>query len=348
MGKILTRTERSETEFPVVMMAAPVTDIALPSSACLKANGGKCDINPDAHRSLTRHYNQDVNKITGGVIPTTANTIDELGPDGDSAEHEEKRKREVDSLPLESSSDDWWSHSVSGADDYQPYDIDQAGETPYWLNSDVRIVSATDKTEANTCFKVAHCTKSDISDQNKIGTQDILTKTEEKIQSLKALLAEQEKAINRLKSENRERKFESKGFLTKAEHEYSFGKQVLCKNESDVSVESHPKQIPKNGLYKEFKTTSTGTSRKRMCTGDAALSNTKRFRYNFRKDIPLDINRTLERKTKENVSLFKDKITLESFKRDTGKKTYTQDEFLSFLGLVRATMAVSNYHQETV
>ena len=102
MGKILTRTERStETEFPVaVMMTAPVTDIALPSSTWLKANGGNYDINPDSQRSLTRRYNQDVNNITGGVIPTTANTIDELG-NGDSAEHEEKRKREVDSLPLE-------------------------------------------------------------------------------------------------------------------------------------------------------------------------------------------------------------------------------------------------------
>lgn len=338
MGKILSRTERSETEFPVVMMTAPVTDIALPSSAWLKANGGKYDIDPDSHRSLTRRYNQDVNNITGGVIPTTANTIDELGPDGDSAEHEEKRKREVDSLPLESLSDDWWNHSISGVDDYQPYDFDQAGETPCWLNSDVRIVSAADKTEANTCSKIAHCTKSDISDQNKTGAHDILTKTEEKIQSLKALLAEQEKAINRLKSENRERVFESKGFLTKAEHEYSFGKQKLCKNEDDVSVKSYRKQIPKNGLHKEFKTTSTGTSQKRMRTGDVALSNTKRFRYNFRKDIPININRSLERNTKETVSLFKDKTTLESFKRDIGKKTFTQDEFLSFFGLVRATM----------
>ena len=244
-------------------------------------------------------------------------------------------------------SDDWWNHSISGADDYQPYDIDEAGETPYWLNSDVRVVSAADKTEANTCNS-AHCTKSDISNQNKTGTRDILTKTEEKIQSLKALLAEQEKAINRLKSENRDRVFESKGFLTKAEHEYSFGKKVLCKNESDGSVKSHRKQIPKNGLYKEFKTTLTGTSRKRMRTGDVVLSNPKRFRYNFRKDIPVDINRSLERKTKETVSLFKGKTTLESFERDIGKKAFTQDEFLSFLGLVRATMGVSNYHQETV
>ena len=165
---------------------------------------------------------------------------------------------------------------------------------------------------------------------------------------MKALLAEQEKAINRLKSENRERIFESEGFLTKVEHEYSFGKQVLCKNESDVSVKSHCKQIPKNGLHREFKTTSAGTSRKRMRTEDVSLSNTKRFRYNFRKDIPLDINRTLQRKTKETASHSEDKIALQSLKRDTREKTFTQDEFLSFLGLVRANMAASNYHQETV
>ena len=100
MGKILTRTERSETEFPAVTMTTPVTDIALPSSAWLKANGGKYDINPDSQRSLTLRYNRDVNNIAGGAIPTTTNTIDKLG-NGDSAEHEESRKQEDDSLPLE-------------------------------------------------------------------------------------------------------------------------------------------------------------------------------------------------------------------------------------------------------
>ena len=100
MGKILTRTERSEIEFPAVTMTAPVTDRALPSSAWLKANGGKYDINPDSQRSLTLRYNQDENNIAGGVIPTTTNTIDKLG-NGDSAEHEENRKQEDDSLPLE-------------------------------------------------------------------------------------------------------------------------------------------------------------------------------------------------------------------------------------------------------
>ena len=248
-------------------------------------------------------------------------------------------------------SDAWWNHSISCADDYQPYDFDHAEEAPYWLNSEERIESAADKTEANTCFNNVHCIKNDITTGSHVQglkDKDILTKTELKIQSLKALLAEKETAINRLKSENRERIFESKGFLTKEDNEYSLGKQLLCKNESDVSVKSHHKLIPKNDLYKESKTTSTGTTRKRMRTEDTALSNTKRFRYNFRKDIPLDISRSLERKTKETVSLFKDKTTLESFKGDIGKETLTQDEFLSFLGLVRTTMMVSNYHQEIV
>lgn len=101
MGKILGRTERSETEFPVVMMAAPVTDMALPGSAWLKANGGKYDTDPDSQRSLTQPYlYQDVNNRTGGAIPTTANTIDEYG-NGDSAKHGEDRKLGADSLPLE-------------------------------------------------------------------------------------------------------------------------------------------------------------------------------------------------------------------------------------------------------
>lgn len=242
-------------------------------------------------------------------------------------------------LHLVSFSDDWWNHSISCEDDYQSYDIDRAEEAPYWLNYE-RMDNAADKTEVNTCFNSAHCIKSQNTTGSHVqGLKDknhILTKREEKIQSLKALLAEQEKAIIRLKSGNRERLFESKEFLTKEDQDYSISKQVLCKNERDVSVKSH-KLIPKNDLYKEFKATSTGTSRKRMRTEDTALSNKKRFRYNFRKDVPLDINSYLGRKTEETVTLFKDKITFESFKWDIGKETFTQDEFLSFLGLVRTT-----------
>ena len=251
-------------------------------------------------------------------------------------------------IHLVSFSDDWWDRSISCTDDYQPYDIDQAEEAPYWLNSERRLDSAANKTEANSCISNSHCTKSDISEQQQglNNKNDTLTKTEKKIQSLKVLLAEQEKAINKLKSENRERIFESKGFLTKEDHEYSLGKQVSCKNESDVSVKSHHKLIPKNDFYKEFKTKPT--SRKRMRTEDTTLSNTKRFRYNFRKDIPLDIDKSLEKKTKGTVSLFKDKITLESFRGDMVKETFTQDEFLSFFGLVRTTVTVSNSHQDIV
>ena len=52
-------------------------------------------MHPDS--SLTH---QDVNNRTRGVTQMTANTIDELG-NGDSTEHEENRKRDVASLPLE-------------------------------------------------------------------------------------------------------------------------------------------------------------------------------------------------------------------------------------------------------
>lgn len=100
MGKILTRTEHSETEFPVVMMAAPVTDMALPSSAWLKAHGGKYDIDPDSHKRLTLCDNKDMSNRTRCVIQAAANTIDAHG-NGDSVGHVENRKREVDSLPLE-------------------------------------------------------------------------------------------------------------------------------------------------------------------------------------------------------------------------------------------------------
>ena len=100
MGKILTRTERSDTEFPVVLMAAPATDMALPNSAWLKVNGGKYDMDPDSQKSLTQCDNQDVNCSAQDVIPTKSNTIDGMR-NGDSIEHGGNRKREVDSLPLE-------------------------------------------------------------------------------------------------------------------------------------------------------------------------------------------------------------------------------------------------------
>lgn len=97
MGKILTRAERAETEFPSVLMAASVTNMALPKSpqAWLKGNGYKHDTVPETQKSLTQC---DLNDDTQAVTPTKENTIEEYVNE-DSTEH--GRKREVDSLPLE-------------------------------------------------------------------------------------------------------------------------------------------------------------------------------------------------------------------------------------------------------
>ena len=84
------------------MMAAPVTDMALHSSAWLKVNGGKYDMDPDSQKSLTqRDLYQDVNNCTQSEIPTTANAVDEYGNGDSIIEHGENRILEADSLPLE-------------------------------------------------------------------------------------------------------------------------------------------------------------------------------------------------------------------------------------------------------
>lgn len=249
-------------------------------------------------------------------------------------------------------SDDWGNHSISCEKDFQPYDKDQAEEPPYWLNYEPTD-NIADEGEPNTCFNNTYCTESDITEQDTTfkllhvqGLKDknnTSTKTEEKIQSLKALLAEQEKAINRLRSESRERNFEPKEFLTslKEDQGYSLGKPVFYENERDVSVKSHHDLITcKNGFYKVHKPSPTCKSRKRMGTEHTTLSNTKRFRYNFRKDIPLDINSYSDRKTDETVTLFKEKFMFEYVNADIRKEAFTQDEFLSFLGLVRTAKVV--------
>lgn len=95
MGKILTRAERTETEFPSVLMAASVTNMALPKLPWLKGNGYKHDTVPETQKNLTQC---DLNDDTQAVTPTKANTIEECVNE-DSTEH--GRKREVEPLPLE-------------------------------------------------------------------------------------------------------------------------------------------------------------------------------------------------------------------------------------------------------
>lgn len=253
---------------------------------------------------------------------------------------------------VDSFSDDWWKNSRSCEDDFPPYDVDQAEEPPYWLNYE-----PTDNREADTYLNNTLCTVSDLTEQDTAfkplhvqGMKDknnTSTTTEEKIQSLKALLAEQEKTISRLKNESKDRNFESKEFLTSLKEDQSYnslGKPLLCENERDLNVKSQHGLITcKNGVYKVHKPLSKCKSRKRMATKDTGLSNTKRFRYNFRKDLRLENNSYLDRKTDEKDSPYQEEIT---FKADIRKEALTQDEFLSVFGLVRAAREVTRNCEE--
>ena len=254
---------------------------------------------------------------------------------------------------VDSFSDDWWKNSRSCEDDFPAYDIDQEEEPPYWLNYE-----PADNREGDTCLNNTHSTRSDLAEQDTtfkpLHVQGMKEKnntsvtTEEKIQRLKALLAEQEKAISRLRNETKDRNFESKEFLTtlKEDQSYSLGEPVFCENGRDLTVKSQHGLITcKNGVYKVHKPLPKCKSRKRMATEHTGLSNTKRFRYNFRKDLPLENNSYLDRKTDEKDTLCQEEIT---FKADIRKEALTQDEFLSFFRLVRTAREVTRNCQEIV
>lgn len=93
MGKILTRAERAETEFPGVVKAA--SDIAMPKSTWLKGSVFKRETVTETQKFLPRYNNQDYNDRTQAVTPK------EECVNEDFTEYESKRTREVDSLPLE-------------------------------------------------------------------------------------------------------------------------------------------------------------------------------------------------------------------------------------------------------
>lgn len=93
MGKILTRAERAETEFPGVVKAA--SDMAMPKSTWLKGSGLKRDTVTETQKFLPRYDNQDYNDRTQAV------TSKEECVNEDFTEHKRKRTREVDSIPLE-------------------------------------------------------------------------------------------------------------------------------------------------------------------------------------------------------------------------------------------------------
>ena len=169
------------------------------------------------------------------------------------------------------------------------------------------------------------------------------TKTEEKIRNLRALLAEQEKEISRLKNESKDRIFQSKEIFPRLKEDDSFPLvRSLYENGEDSSMGTDCKMITKDSNLNNEQEASVAVGRrqKRVSRTELTnLSNTKRFRYHFRKDVPHDVkgHGYLDGKSEQNRTLFQDNSTFQVVKPDIGKGSLSQDEFLSFLRLVRTT-----------
>ena len=163
------------------------------------------------------------------------------------------------------------------------------------------------------------------------------TKTEEKIRNLRALLAEQEKEISRLKSESKDRIFQSKETFSSLKEDYGYPLVTsLYENGRDSSMVMDCQMITKDDNFYNEQEASVAVCRRRKRVSRAehtSLSNTKRFRYHFRKDAPQDINGTNEQKR----TLFPDNSAFQVVKPDIRQGSLSQDEFLSFLRLVRTT-----------
>lgn len=162
-----------------------------------------------------------------------------------------------------------------------------------------------------------------------------LTKTEQKIKNLKALLAKQEKLISRLKNESiKDRTGQSKEpcFALNEDYGYSLGAS-LYENKWD-------KPVPNDDDFHEELQLSGAASRRRKRISHAelfSLSNTKRFRYHFRKDVP-QVKSYLNGTDKQKRTLFEHFSAFQVFKPDIRKESFSQDEFLSFFSLVRASV----------
>lgn len=167
------------------------------------------------------------------------------------------------------------------------------------------------------------------------------TKTEEKIRNLRALLAEQEKEISRLKNESKDRIFQSKETFSSLKEDYRYPLVTsLYENEGDCSMEMDCQMITKDDNFYNEQEASVVVSKRRKRvsrTEHTSLSNTKRCRYHFRKDAPQDVKGYLHGTTEQKRILFQDNSTFQVVKPDIRKGSLSQDEFLSFLRLVRTT-----------
>ena len=212
---------------------------------------------------------------------------------------------------------------------------------------------------ADICFKTTGCSTSSLdvellskkcepvtSQLSSPDAQDLyltkndnssLTKTEQKIKNLKALLAEQEKLISRLKKESiKDRTGQSKEpcFALNEDNGYSLGAS-LYENTCD-------KPVPNDDDFHKELNVFGAASRRRKRISHAehfSLSNTKRFRYHFRKDVPQEIKSYLNGTDEQKRTLFERFSAFQVFKPDIRRESFSQDEFLSFFSLVRASVA---------
>ena len=228
---------------------------------------------------------------------------------------------------------------------------------PYWLDFE-DVDSTADGNASTTCFSCSLAAEPlrEISDHGtSVNPPDVqglpsgtnensnVTKTEEKIRSLKALLAEQERQISRLKNESKEKIFQSKGETCSIKTDYGCPSVTrLSENGTYFSMPNQRKLvITKDDNYHKERKTSVGACTRRRRSGrteNSDLSNTKRFRYHFRKDVPQEIKGYLAGKNDHRRT--KDNSAFKFIKPDIRKAPFTQDEFLSFLRLARTTRLV--------
>lgn len=361
MGKIIIsrRTERAtETEFPGSIMATQVVSAEDAAASISLAKLGKDETASClVKKHLTESNSQEVNCVTS--VSQTKATKDITRKGDCSPAHSKKLTRELEGSSPHSFSgkegSDWWNNSLSSCDGrFEFYDTEPYEDIPYWINYE-HVDSNTDEKANNCCNKTFFTNSSENDQLSKISDHvttfnpsdarsvslgndksSNFTKTEERIRNLKALLAEQEKEIKRLKNKGKERIFESKESSTTLKKEYGFlfGTQ-LYKNAKDVSEQRQHGLINKNDSFEELKTSAaTYTKQKRIGRENTGMSNTKRFRYNFRKDVPQEMNSCMNQTDDQKRTLIKEKATVLYPKPDIRKGTFTQDEFLSLLGLV--------------
>lgn len=340
----------TETEFPGRMMAdvdSPHIDVVNKTKLTQSTwiSGKSIDetwpANSDKNH-LTRMDGMEVNCLTY-MSDTKAYSINDIAVnEGDATLKSEERMQETASH-LQSFTEkehlDWWNNPLSFCEqDYHFYETDESEDIPYWFNENVernsneeakgccnKTVSASSDIHSGEISQQMTSTVSHTSNARSVSLENAnkysnCSKTEEKIRKLKALLAEQEKEIKRLKSESTERISDVSSPMATAEYcGFQFGKS-------------------QQRNFKEPKTHVAECSRrKRTFKERSSIFNSKRFRYSFRKDMQQEMRNFLPKTTDRKQTIVMDKPISEYVKPDLKKGNFTKDEFLSLLRLVRTT-----------